>query len=68
MALKRMSLKVAEEMHNWIQAEADRRGLTMNAVVIFALETYYNQQRIIPHMDELMAEHKRNEDMKKDSK
>jgi len=50
MALKRMSIKVSEEMHEWLQQGAEKRGLTMNAVVIFALENYYNQEVVIPQI------------------
>ena len=42
-ALKRMSIKVSEEMHSWLAVEAEKRGLTMNAIIIFALENYYTQ-------------------------
>jgi len=65
MALKRMSIKVAEELYEWISKEADKRGLTMNAVIIFALETYQNQREVIPNisvrkelMDKLENENK----------
>lgn len=57
MALKRMSIKVSEELYDWIASEGEKRGLSMNAVVIFALETYYNQNTVIPNiavMKELM--------------
>lgn len=53
MALKRMSIKVSEEMYSWVSEEAEKRGLTMNAVVIFALETYYNQQNVMPQLSAL---------------
>lgn len=56
MAVKRMNIKISEDMHTWIQQEADKRGLTMNAVIIFALETYYNQQTVIPSMNALLQE------------
>ena len=65
MALKRMSIKVSEEMYNWISDEAEKRGLTMNAVVIFALETYYNQQTVMPNisaMKELFEQMQREDD------
>ena len=51
MALKRMSIKVSEEMHDWLKVEADKRGLTMNAIIIFALENYYRQNEVIPTME-----------------
>ena len=51
MALKRMSIKVSEEMHDWLKVEADKRGLTMNAIIIFALENYYRQTEVIPTME-----------------
>lgn len=50
MALKRMSIKVSEEMHEWLQESAEKRGLTMNAIIIFALEGYYNQEIVIPQI------------------
>jgi len=55
MALKRMNIKVAEEMHEWLQKEADKRGLTMNAVIIFALETYQNQREVIPNISKMQV-------------
>lgn len=42
--MKRMSLKVSDELYNLISSEAEERALTMNAVVIFALENHYNQK------------------------
>lgn len=55
MALKRMNIKVSEEMHEWLQKEADKRGLTMNAVIIFALETYQNQREVIPNISKMQS-------------
>lgn len=54
-----MNVKISEDMHTWIQQEAEKRGLTMNAVIIFALETYYNQQTVIPAMQTLLQEAER---------
>ena len=54
MALKRMSIKVAEEMHDWLKVEADKRGLTMNAIIIFALENYYRETITLPNLQKAM--------------
>lgn len=62
MALKRMSIKVSEDMYEWIQSEGEKRGLTMNAVIIFALETYYQQTTIIPQLPRMMEELERDRD------
>lgn len=51
MALKRMGIKISEEMHEWLMKEAESRGLTMNAVVVFALETYRQQREIGPQVE-----------------
>lgn len=51
MALKRMSIKVSEELYNYISAEAEREGLSMNAVIIFALNNYKTQNTVIPNID-----------------
>lgn len=51
MALKRMSIKVSEELYNYIAAEAEREGLSMNAVIIFALNTYKTQNSVVPGME-----------------
>ena len=54
MALKRMSIKVSEEMHDWLKIEADKRGLTMNAIIIFALENYYKETVALPSIQRAM--------------
>lgn len=65
MALKRMSIKVSEDMHEWLQSESEKRGLTMNAIMIIALEHYYNQTQVMPHLSELMElERKRQQEDK----
>lgn len=48
-----MSIKVSEDMHTWLQVEAEKRGLTMNAIIIFALETYYTQTTVMPNLAKL---------------
>lgn len=53
MALKRMSIKVSEDLYEWIAKEAETRGLTMNAVVIFAIETYQKEKMVLPNMNSL---------------
>lgn len=50
MALKRMSIKVSEELYNYIASEAEREGLSMNAVIIFALNNYKTQNTVVPNM------------------
>lgn len=55
MALKRMSIKVSEDLYNYIAAEAEREGLSMNAVIIFALNNYKTQNTVVPSMN-AMAE------------
>ena len=54
MALQRMSIKVSEEMHEWLKVEAEKRGLTMNAIVIFALENYYREAIALPSIQKAM--------------
>ena len=54
MALKRMSIKVSEEMHTWLSIEAEKRGLTMNAIIIFALENYYKETVALPSIQKAM--------------
>lgn len=60
MALKRMSIKVSEEMHDWLKVEAEKRGLTMNAIIIFALETYYTQTSMTKALEIYDQQQKRN--------
>ena len=54
MALKRMSIKVSEDMHAWLSVEAEKRGLTMNAIIIFALENYYRETVTLPSLQKAM--------------
>lgn len=65
MALKRMSIKVSEEIYDWISAEGEKRGLSMNAVVIFALETYYQQTSAMAQLPRMMEELERERNQEK---
>ena len=49
--LKRMSIKVSEELYDFIANEAEREGLSMNAVIIFALNNYKKEQSVIPSLN-----------------
>lgn len=53
MVLKRINVKVSEDMHTWLKAESERRGITMNALVGFALEQYYQQMMITSNLSAL---------------
>lgn len=58
MALKRFSVTISEELHSWIAEQSEKRGLTMNAIIIFALEMYRKQEEVGPQMkvlQELLA-------------
>lgn len=59
MAHKRMTIKISEELYKFINAEAEREGLSMNAVIIFALNNYKQQNTIVPNISLLkeMYEH-----------
>ena len=65
MALKRMSLKVSEELYDFIAADGEKRGLSMNAVVIFALETYYQQMSAMSQLPKMMEELERERNQEK---
>lgn len=56
MAVKRLNAHISEEMHTWLKIEAEKRGLSMNAIVIFALETYYMQQQVMPNMGRMLEQ------------
>lgn len=51
MTLRRMSIKVSEELYSFISDEAEREGLSMNAVIIFALNTYKTQSTVVPNLE-----------------
>lgn len=67
MAVKRLNAHISEEMHAWLKSEAEKRGLTMNAIVIFALETYYNQTTVMPNIPKMMEALEKLEQLEKDS-
>ena len=49
--LKRKSIKVSEELYDFTASEAEREGLSMNAVIIFALNNYKKEQTVLPSLD-----------------
>lgn len=52
--LKKTSVMLTEEMHAHIQKNADKRGLTMNAVIIFALEYYFHHNEALGTMQAML--------------
>lgn len=52
--LKRVNIRVNNELYNFLKQSADARGLSMNAMCILALESYLQQQTVIGNMDELL--------------
>lgn len=59
MTMKRLNIKVNEDMYNWVAEQSEKRGLTMNAVVILALETYVTQSVVTGNLPELLAAYKK---------
>lgn len=54
--LKKFSLMLTEDMHALIQSNAEARGLTMNAVVITALENHFLQHNAVDAMQQLLQQ------------
>lgn len=52
--LKRLNIRIRPEMHEWLAINAEMRGVSMNAMVIMALETYVQQQQVMPLLPELL--------------
>lgn len=51
-------LRITPEMKEMIESHSKLRGLSQNAIIVFALETYFTQQAVIPHLEELIEESK----------
>lgn len=51
-------LRITPQMKQMIEKHSKMRGLTQNAIMIFALETYFTQQEVIPRLGELIEESK----------
>ncbi|WP_371019077.1 hypothetical protein [Pseudalkalibacillus sp. JSM 102089] len=60
--LKRLNVRVRPEMYEWLKSNAESRGLTLNAMVIFAIETYYQQQTLIPQIPGMLDALKESQD------
>lgn len=57
--MKRINLRVSDEMNDYLEAKAEKSGLTKNAVIIMALENYATQQSMLPHIGDMLEELKR---------
>jgi len=62
--LKKFSLRLPKDMHEWLTLSANKRGISMNAMIIMALETYMQQQVMMPHLGDLLEELKKHNDQK----
>lgn len=68
--LKRMNIRVTPEMHSFLTIQAEKRGITLNAMCIFALETYVQQQMtmsLIPNMLEELQKYEQSSSEEKKS-
>lgn len=54
--LKRLNVRIRPEMHEWLQKSAEARGISMNAMVIFAIETYVQQQQMMPMLPTMLKQ------------
>lgn len=68
MGLKRMSIRISDELHEFLNNEAAREGLSMNAIVVFALNGYKDQKTVVPGMSvmkELLERIEQEEEMQR---
>lgn len=49
----RLSITMPEDVHNWVTEQAEKRGLTMNAIVLLALEQYRETSLTASQLEEL---------------
>lgn len=52
--IMRFNARIPYDLHQQMKQKANSRGLTMNAVLILALETYFTQQSVLPYLPELL--------------
>lgn len=52
--LKRVNIRVNNELYNFLKQSADARGLSMNAMCILALESYLQQQTVSNNLEGLL--------------
>lgn len=55
MTLKRISLKVSEDLYNWIREESENEGMTMNSLIVVALKEYRKSNTVVDGMGDLKA-------------
>ncbi|MCB5007551.1 ParD-like family protein [Streptococcus mutans] len=68
MAIKRLSIRISEELHEFLRKEAEREGLSINAVIIFGLNNYKDQKTVVPNigvMQELLERIEKEEEMQR---
>jgi len=54
--MKKYALMLTEEMREKVQQSAKNRGLTMNAVIVVALENYFHQQDAVDSMNAIQRQ------------
>ena len=52
--LQRMNIRIRPQLHQLLRESANQRGLSMNAMVILALETYLTQQQVVDNLEPLL--------------
>ena len=52
--LKRLNVRLRPALYDFLKTSAEERGLSMNAMIILALETYLQQQVVTDNMGDLL--------------
>lgn len=52
--LKRINVRIRPELHEALKVAANKRGLSMNAMYVLALESYLQQLVVTDNLDDLI--------------
>lgn len=61
------SIRLTKEMHEFYKKEAERIGVPLNAMMIFALLQYQREQSVIPNLPSMMEAYNELKNFKGDS-
>lgn len=59
----RTSINLTDEMHDWYKKEAEKIGISLNAMFIFALLQYQREQMVIPNVGDMIEAYHKFKDM-----
>jgi len=52
--LKRLNVRIGDEMYNWLKDKSEELNISINSLVILAINNYIREETVIPNIPKML--------------